>query len=345
MPNVFNNQLRQIILLALIIMLGLLLATTLYIFLPGFLGGITLFILTRKLYYKLTIQKKWGKGITAVLFIFTSILVIAIPFYFSLLMVLPKISQLVNKQQELIAGLVMFSKKIETYIGWQLFTTANAESMAETSFSYVPSFLNSTVNILSNLVMLFFLLYYLLYSGKQIENYLGKLIPLNPGNIERLAHETDMMIRANAIGIPVISIVHGAVATIGYLILGIQDWGMWGVISGIFSFFPFVGVMIIWVPLSIYLYSTNQHFAAIGLVLYSILFTGNVEYITRLGLLKRIGNVHPLVTILGVIVGLKLFGFMGLIFGPLLISYFIILMKIYINEFSVTENTVKKTII
>ena len=161
MPNVFNNQLRQIILLALIIMLGLLLATTLYIFLPGFLGGITLFILTRKWYYKLTIQKKWGKGITAILFIFTSILVIAIPFYFSLLMVLPKISQLINKQQELIAGLVLFSKKIETYIGWQLFTAANAESMAKTSFSYVPSFLNSTANILSNLVMLFFLLYYL----------------------------------------------------------------------------------------------------------------------------------------------------------------------------------------
>jgi len=46
------------------------------------------------------------------------------------------------------------------------------------------------------------------------------------------------------------------------------------------------------------------------------------------------GDVHPLITVLGVIVGLNLFGFVGLIFGPLLVSYFLILVKIYINEFS-----------
>ena len=50
--------------------------------------------------------------------------------------------------------------------------------------------------------------------------------------------------------------------------------------------------------------------------------------------MKKIGDVHPLITVLGVIVGLNLFGFIGLIFGPLLISYFLILVKIYVNEFS-----------
>jgi predicted PurR-regulated permease PerM len=64
-----------------------------------------------------------------------------------------------------------------------------------------------------------------------------------------------------------------------------------------------------------------------------LLVTGNVDYIARLGLMKKMGNVHPVVTVLGVIVGLKLFGFIGLIFGPLLISYLIVLIKIYINEF------------
>ena len=73
-------------------------------------------------------------------------------------------------------------------------------------------------------------------------------------------------------------------------------------------------------------------------MIYSIVVTGNVDYITRLGLLKKIGNVHPMITVLGVIVGLKLFGFMGLIFGPLLISYFIILLKIYMNEFAAKTN-------
>lgn len=55
--------------------------------------------------------------------------------------------------------------------------------------------------------------------------------------------------------------------------------------------------------------------------------------------MKRMGDVHPLVTILGVIVGLGLFGFIGLIFGPLLISYFLVLVKIYMNEFSESTDT------
>jgi predicted PurR-regulated permease PerM len=69
-------------------------------------------------------------------------------------------------------------------------------------------------------------------------------------------------------------------------------------------------------------------------MLYSIIVTGNVDYITRLGLMKKMVNVHPMITVFGVIVGLSLFGFMGLIFGPLLLSYVIILIKIYINEFA-----------
>ena len=110
---------------------------------------------------------------------------------------------------------------------------------------------------------------------------------------------------------------------------------MCGFVTGVFAFFPLIGTMIVWVPLVIYLYSINQNVTATGLTIYSFVVTGNVDYITRLGLLKKIGNVHPMITILGVIVGLQLFGFMGLIFGPLLISYFIILIKIYVNEFTI----------
>lgn len=334
MPNVFNNQLRQVMLLGLIILLGIMLITELYMFLPGLLGGVTLYILTRKLYYSLTLKKKWPRGLTALLFILGCIVIISIPVYFSVRLISPQINSLLNNQQEVIKGIEIFSKKVEAYTGMELFTNTNAEQITKKISGYIPSFLNSTANILTNLLMMFFLLYYLLYSGKAVEKYLGQIIPLKPANVDKLARETDLMIRANALGIPIICVVQGIFASIGYLIFGVKDWGMWGFITGVFAFFPLVGTMIIWVPLVIYMYSTNQNLTATGLAIYSIVVTGNVDYITRLGLLKKMGNVHPMITVLGVIVGLKLFGFMGLIFGPLLISYFIILLRIYMNEFT-----------
>ncbi|MDO9374495.1 MAG: AI-2E family transporter [Bacteroidota bacterium] len=337
MPTVFNNHLRQILLLALIILLGILMISQLNMFLPGLLGGVTLYIVSRRWFQHLTIVKKWRKGGTALLFILCFIVVIAIPVYISVLMVSPKIDSLLDNQQELIKSLQVFSDKIEKSIGIKLMSDENTKSLTTTISSFIPTFLNSTANILTNLIMMFFLLYYLLVSGKEVEKYLDHIIPLKPENVEKLAQETQMMISANAIGIPVICLVQGIVAAIGYLIFGIDDWAMWGFVTGIFAFFPLVGTMIVWVPLVIYLYSSGQSWTATALTIYSIVVTGNVDYITRLGLMKKIGNVHPLITVLGVLVGLKLFGFMGLIFGPLLISYFIILVRIYLNEFTSTR--------
>ena len=177
----------------------------------------------------------------------------------------------------------------------------------------------------------------MLVNGKEIERYLNKVIPLKRHNVNQLASETKLMIRANAIGIPIICIVQGIFATLGYWIFGVDDWALWGFVTGVFAFFPLVGTMIVWVPIMVYMLASGITWPAIGLGIYSIIVTGNVDYITRLGLLKKMGNVHPLITVIGVIAGLNLFGFMGLIFGPLLVSYFIVLVKIYFNEFSQTE--------
>ena len=332
--NTFNNRLRQVLLVGLILFLTIVFINQLNIFLPGLLGGVTLYILTRKLFQKLTVQKKWGKGLTALLFIFCSLIIIAIPVYFTIVMVSPKVNSLLDNQQEVMQGLKIFSAKIEDYTGIKLFSDDNSKALANKISAFIPGLINSTANVLTNLIMMFFLMYYLLVNGIIIEKYLDKIIPLKAENVHMLASETVLMIRANAIGIPIICIVQGIFAAIGYLLFGIKDWGMWGFITGVFAFFPLVGTMVVWVPLVIFLYSTGQSYIATGLSIYSVVVTGNVDYITRLSLLKKMGNVHPMITVLGVIVGLKLFGFMGLIFGPLFISYFIILIKIYVNEFT-----------
>lgn len=334
MVNSFNDRLRQILLLGFIVVLGIMLINQLSGFLPGLLGGVTLYILVRKWNHTLTFRKKWPKGWVALMFIIGSLVVIAIPVYFSVLLITPKINALINNQHEVIQGLQIFSDKIKAAIGIELMTKANSQSLAQKASALIPTFLNSTASVLTNLVMMFFLLYYLLVNGSSVEKYLKNILPFTNENVNSLARETKLMISANAIGIPVICIVQGIVAAIGYLIFGVKDWGMWGFVTGVFAFFPLVGTMIIWVPLVIYMYTAGQNYSATLLMIYSIIVTGNVDYIARLSLLKKVGDVHPMITVLGVIVGLQLFGFMGLIFGPLMISYFIILVKIYMNEFT-----------
>ena len=104
-------------------------------------------------------------------------------------------------------------------------------------------------------------------------------------------------------------------------------------ITGFASVLPIVGPAVIWIPVAIYVYFTGSHGHSIGLAIYSALLLVNVEHLVRFTLLKKIGNTHPLITFFGIMIGLSLFGFLGLIFGPLLISYFLILLKIYQKEY------------
>lgn len=334
--KIFNERVRQVLLLFFILLLAYLMILQLYVFLPGLLGGITLYILSRNVYFRLIYKNKWKKGGTALLFILAYLILIALPIYFSIQLISPKINSLISNQEKIMEGLKVFSDKLTAKTGFKILTEDNAKSLSQKITALVPQLLNSSANVLTNLIMLFFLLYYLLVNGRAIEKYLIGFIPFKPGNVDKLSKETKVMIRANAIGIPIISIVQGIFAALGYWIFGVEDWGLWGFVTGVFAFFPIVGTMIIWVPLVIYMYTSGHNLMATGLAIYSVVVTGNVDYITRLGLMKKLGNVHPMVTVLGVIIGLGLFGFMGLIFGPLLVSYFLIMVKIYMNEFTDT---------
>jgi predicted PurR-regulated permease PerM len=332
--NVFNARITQIVVFVIIILIAVLLFKQLFVFLPGVLGAITLYIVSRSQYFTLIYKRKWKKSPTAFLFIFSYLAIIGLLVYVSVALISPKVNEVIQNQDKLISTVESVAQKITEKTGKEILSSDNIKTAAQKISAFVPSLLSGTATSLANIFIMFFLLYFLLVSGREVEKKLQGLIPLKPNNVHILVTETKMMIKANALGIPIICLVQGVFAAIGYLIFGISDWAMWGFLTGVFAFFPFVGTMIIWVPLTLFLYSQGFTGGAIGLGLFSLLVTGNVDYIARITFMKKIGDVHPLITVLGVIVGLNIFGFVGLIFGPLLISYFLILVKIYVNEFS-----------
>jgi predicted PurR-regulated permease PerM len=334
----FNQRVKQILFLSIIILSGLLIIEELYLFLPGFFGAITFYILLRGWYYKLHKVKKWKKGLAALLLIIFSIVIIGIPIYMAIRMVTPKIGLLFNNTQEVIMGLKAFSKQLQEYTGQDFFNDSTLAEIQKAITGFLPAFLTNTIQGITNLALMLFILYFMLVDSEKFEKKLLEFIPLKPKNVDLLAEETKRLIRANAFGIPIISAVQGIFATLGYKIFGVEEWGLWGFVTGVFAFFPLIGTMIIWFPLVVYLYSSGMHWQAFGLLIYSLVVTGNVDYLTRFTFMQKIGNVHPLITVFGVIVGIKLFGFVGLIFGPLLLSYIVLLIKIYVDEYGTQSN-------
>ena len=329
----FNNRIKQVLLLTIIILLVYLVIKELYIFLPGLLGALTLYILSRANYFQLVYNRKWRKGWAAGLFIIYYLLLIGLPVFLAIVLISPKINSFLADPTAMIDSVKSSITTIQKKIGFQFFSEGSLSNSLSRVSAFIPTILNSTATLITNLAIMLFVLYYMLYNGREVEKVLNRIIPLKQENINMLASETKKMVRANALGIPMISIIQGLTAALGYFIFGVNEWALWGFLTGVFAFFPVVGTMIVWVPLVIYTYASGHTGQGTALLLYSVVVTGNVDYMARITLLKRMGNVHPIVTILGVIVGLGLFGFIGLIFGPLLVSYIVLLFQIYLNEF------------
>ena len=122
-------------------------------------------------------------------------------------------------------------------------------------------------------------------------------------------------------------------AYISYVIFGVPSALFWGVLTCFATIIPIVGTALIWVPLSVYLALSGGWGNAIGLTLYGTIVITHVDNVVRFMMQKKMADTHPLVTIFGVIIGLALFGFMGVIFGPLMLAIFIFCVDIFKRKY------------
>ena len=329
----FNNRIKQVLLLAALVLLIWVAIKELFFCMPGLLGAVTLYILSRGNYFQLVYNKKWKKGRAAGLYIIYYLFLLGLPIFLAVTLVSPKVNEFLSDPTAMIESIKQAVFQVQEKMGITIASEKTLTGSLDKLTAFIPTLLNSTANLITNLAIMLFFLYYMLYYGHEMEKTLFRIIPLKDTNTAMLAAETKKLVRANALSIPLISIIQGLTATLGYFIFGVQEWALWGFLTGVFAFFPVIGTMIVWIPLVIYTYTLGHSGMALGLLLYSVIVTGNVDYISRITIMRKLGDVHPVITVLGVIVGLGLFGFIGLIFGPLLVNYIIVLFKIYMNEF------------
>jgi predicted PurR-regulated permease PerM len=103
----------------------------------------------------------------------------------------------------------------------------------------------------------------------------------------------------------------------------------WGVITTFISFVPVLGPPVVFVPAAILQIANGNNFAGWAMLVFGFVVIINIDNVLRFMIAKKVGNIHPIITVIGVIIGIPLFGILGLVFGPLLLSYFILLVKIY----------------
>ncbi|BAV10331.1 Predicted PurR-regulated permease PerM [Filimonas lacunae] len=333
MENHRDNKVNRYFLLAFICILGLFLFWNLIQFFTAFLGAIILYVLGKPFMCKFIKKYHWHKTWAAVLVMVVSFFIILLPIGLLVTLLYNKIASVAENPQPLIDGAKNLDHRIEQQLHISIISDKTIEKIQTVATSLVGAILGQGFNMFSLILMMYFMLYFMLEKINRLEASLLYFLPFPRDKIKLFGNELVAQTFSNSIGIPLICVIQGLLGWACYLIAGLPQPGFWAVATGFASVMPIVGASVIWAPVSLYMFATGHMWQGGFVIAWGFLVIGLSDNVVRFILAKRMADVHPIVTVLGVIMGLKLFGITGLIFGPLIISYFLLLLRIYYVEY------------
>jgi predicted PurR-regulated permease PerM len=333
--SIYSTVQSKNIVLFLIGLIGLLLFISILHIFSALLSAVILYTLFRPLFLYFVKKKGFGKSFSAMLIIVISFLIIVLPLLGLSIMV---INKLIHFQQHP-EPLTNIINKLHNYTG----STVDLKDMIKNGINDISRwainafsiFVNSALNIFVTLIILYFTLFFMFKSHEKFEATLLKYLPFNNAQSLQFGLELKNITLSNIIGQGLIGLSQGIIVAIGFLIFGIPDPLFWGIVSIFVCFLPVVGAPIIFVPAAIIELSSGNNLAGYGILIWGGVLVTLVDNFLRQFISKKIADTHPLITIIGVIIGIPLFGLIGLVIGPFLISFFFLLIKMYETNYMV----------
>lgn len=327
-------------LIILIIGLGFLLFRQAQPFMNGILGGFTLFLLLRNFTYWL--QTKINKSLAVWLVTIGTTLFILVPLSLFGWAIVNQLTGVHFDPQAVIKPTKEVVEIIKEHTGFDLLSEGNIKFAVAQASSLGQSVMSGVSDFVVNLFVSIMLLFFMLYGGAQMERYVSSLLPFKAENKREVLDKVQLIVRSNAIGIPLLAIIQGIISLGGYLLSGAPNPVLAACLTAFASIIPIVGTTLIWVPISIYFLLVSDWVSALILLAYGGIIIAQCDNLIRFLLQKKMANIHPLITIFGVVAGLPLFGFMGIIFGPLLVSLFLLFIDMFRTEYLLDDASRKE---
>lgn len=331
----YNSFFRQLLFLSVLVTIGLVIFWQLNFFVGAFLGAITLYVVQRNTLFRLTEERKWKPWIaSAMLVTLTCIFLLALGYIIFEVIAseVPNVdtTRIVESFNRLVA-------KINDLVGYPVVSGKLFAESQNFITRFASMLINTTYSFAANIFLMLVILYFMLAAGRKMENNLLRYAPFDGKSMLLIQREAKNMIFSNAVGIPVIMVAQAVTAALFYWIVGIPNVSFWAFLTGIFGLVPMLGTALVTVPMSIYLLSTGAVWQGIVLLGAALIVIANVDNVCRIFLMKKTADTHPMIVIFGVILGIPLFGFWGIIFGPLLLSGFLLLIRIYYIEYKLAD--------
>ena len=314
----------------LVIALALALLYALYPYAVGLLAIPILYVACERPYHWLA--PRIGQSLAAIAMVILTLLLILLPAAWVLTVVFDQAPAIVRgvSESELLARLAAL-RVGEIDLGATV-TRVGELILERLSATALGAFGSATRGLL-NLVIALTGLFYLLRSAEQVWVRVAHWLPFSESAVERLRRRFYSVTEATLVGTVLVALVQGSIVGVGFATVGLPNAAFWGVVTAFASILPVVGSALVWLPGVAVLAGSGRWGAALVLAAIGAILASNIDNIIRPMINRRVSQIHPLTTLLGAFAGLELFGLIGVLLGPLAISYFFELLRTYRREY------------
>ena len=320
---------------AILIVLGLSIVWAMVPFAPGILGAAVFYVVTVPGYRWLA-GRRVPRSLAATLMLLVVLLIILIPGSALVTVLIDEIPSavrgldagpLVQRVQHLRLGPINVGEQLARASG----------SIGSWVSQQVLGAVGGAARGTLNLVIALLGLYYLLLAADDVWPKVKRFLPFTGEDAEDLRNKFYEVTLATVLGVVVVAAVQGVLVGAAFAVLGMPNPIVWGTVTAIASVLPLVGSALVWVPGAIVLFATDHVGQAIGLSVFGGVVVSNIDNVMRPIVSRRVGNLHPLTTLLGAFAGIEYIGLIGVLLGPLAITWFFELLMIYDKEYGLTD--------
>ena len=326
-----TRQQRWLLIASLLGLAGLMLLGLLD-YITAFLGAGVLYVVFRPWFTALVHRRGWSRTLVTVSLLLFAVVVLVVPFLALSSLLLNRIRHYAQD-----TGAIMeLVTRIEHLTGYSLTDGQHVRQLGQQAAVWLsqrlPSVATSLVHLLVIIGLMLFTLYFMF---KQEEAFLAgtrRYLPFGPATRRELGESLKNNVNANVLGQALIALVQAILTGLTLWVFKVPDSLFWGMVSFFMAFIPVLGTPLVWGPAALIKLSEGETAHGVGILLVGLIVIVNIDNLLRILLAKRMGNIHPLVTLVGVVLGVELFGILGLVMGPLLLSYFLVLLRVFARQ-------------
>jgi predicted PurR-regulated permease PerM len=327
-----EGEYKKYVATGLLLVLGLFLVYLLRIFFLATFGAYIFSFLFAPVY--IWLKKKIGKDeLAALLTIFLILVIALVPLMMICYTAFNQALTLEDKitPQDFSLLFAHFNPKVRATVDQVLqhFIQGLASKLTEA----LPSVFATVSNLVVSLFVMFFVLYYIFLDIHYVFIRSAEFLPFKQSNAIWLVNQFEATSKAILLGQLLVSGLQGVLGGIGFLMFGLHDAVLWGIVMAVLSLVPVFGTSLVWLPAGVYLLAHENYYSGVGILLWGAIVVSHIDTIVRPRLGKKLGNINPIVMVLGAFGGLEFFGILGIVVGPFLLAFFLLLLQVYRQEY------------